>query len=711
MVAATPPPLSDEPWPAEPLPRHAAPSDDGVLDEDFFTNSAGAFPATVAEASKLSPECGVGVCWRLRSNIGFWKDVLCAPPSVLQVIKEGYKLPFVSEPSPFVGSNSVSASKYGSFVSCEVARLVREGVLLPVKHRPAGVCGLSVDDSRTKLRLICNAIPLNVFTSAPRFKFETVGTARDLLTSDDRVVQFDLHAAYHHVRMWPGHIGWLGLWWEGQYYVFLALPFGLNSAPYCFTKITRALVRHFRAQGLRCAMMLDDGLIAIAPGQEERVAWVRAVLDSSGFLVAEEKCRWTPSPRTEGFLGFTMDLTRGELGITARRLEKIGASLAAVNTTRPVRRRELAALLGRIISASLVLGPVARLASRASYEIVGGDADGWDRFVEWSVESVREMDFWRVFWREGGFARCVPLWDFHRCVDVWVSSDASENGVGVVCGDVRVALPLPPASVGASSTHRELVAVLLGLQAIPDLLRGRRVGWRVDNQAAAAILRIGSKAPDCQLLAWAVYEATLQLGSSLHPTWVPREENVAADELSKSPDADDYGLTRDAFRRFCTWFGVSPSIDLFASFVSAQCERFFTRGLSPGGIGVDAFLHSWSEDVCLYCFPPVPVLGRVFRRLLDDGRRCAVIILPVWPSQPWWPLFAPDGAHSRREIRGWLRVHRRDLVRGPAPPQFLTKGGWNLRMIAVLWDSTPLPRPFRPFCARRFLGQPCPAGC
>ena len=558
------------------------------------------------------------VALRLRASVKFWRETLTAPPSVLRVIVEGYKLPFVSEPVSFFARNSVGALKHSGFVATEIARLVETGVLRRVAEQPAGVCALSVDESRTKLRLIMNAIPLNRFLLAPRFKFESVRTACELIAPGDMTVQFDFKAAYHHVRVWPGHVGWLGISWAGVFYVFLALPFGLNSAPYAFTKITRPIVRFFRAQGFRMVLMLDDGLVALAPGQAEQAETVHRSLLASGFLLAEEKCRWVPSPRTEGFLGYTLDVTRNELGITAQRQAKLVAALSALDLSRSIPRRVVASVTGRVVSMSLVIGPLARLMTRGLYAMQGGEAFGWDDVAEWTPAAIREVAFWRQFAADQRLRGCTTIWGGQRPADATVSTDASEDGVGAAFGALRLAIPLPRAAIGTSSTHRELLAVSLTLQAWREPLRALRVQWRTDNQAVVAILANGSRADDCQAVAAEIFAMAEANGTKILPVWVPRELNTVADALSKAADIDDDELTHHAFVAVCGLFGLKPAIDLFASHVSTKCESFASRSYSPHAIVFDAFSAAWAPFGPLYIFPPVALIARVLNRLTQE---------------------------------------------------------------------------------------------
>src|SRR5437762_849652 len=49
--------------------------------------------------------------------------------------------------------------------------------------------------------------------------------------------------------------------WENRFYRFRALPFGLSSAPWVFTKILRPVVEHCRSCGIRLMAYLDDFIV------------------------------------------------------------------------------------------------------------------------------------------------------------------------------------------------------------------------------------------------------------------------------------------------------------------------------------------------------------------------------------------------------------------------------------------------------------------
>ena len=132
------------------------------------------------------------------------------------------------------------------------------------------------------------------------------------------------------------------------------LPFGLSSACYLFTKLMRPLVRHWRGRGLKAIVYLDDGIIAVKGEKRacEESRLVRFELESAGFILNQEKSYWIPS-KTMEWLGFNIDLAKGEFSVPPSKLEVLKSQLQAVAEAPMVPARQLASLVGKIMSMSL----------------------------------------------------------------------------------------------------------------------------------------------------------------------------------------------------------------------------------------------------------------------------------------------------------------------------------------------------------------------
>jgi len=87
------------------------------------------------------------------------------------------------------------------------------------------------------------------------------------------------------------------------------LPFGLSSACFCFTKLMRPLVKHWRFMEHTSFIYLNDGFGSqpnTACSARRTSLIQRKELSSSGFLCNEEKSHWTPM-HIGDWLGFVID--------------------------------------------------------------------------------------------------------------------------------------------------------------------------------------------------------------------------------------------------------------------------------------------------------------------------------------------------------------------------------------------------------------------
>lgn len=78
--------------------------------------------------------------------------------------------------------------------------------------------------------------------------------------------------------------------------------------------------------------------------------------------------------------------------------------------------------------------------------------------------------------------------------------------------------------------------------------------------------------------------------------WVPREQNVEADLVSKVFDFDDWAVSNHIFSFFNTVWGPYRC-DIFASCNTFKVNKFNSLFWTPGTSYVDAFAFDWSQDV------------------------------------------------------------------------------------------------------------------
>ena len=467
---------------------------------------------------------------------------------------------------------------------------------------------------------------------------------------------FDLKSGYHHVDIAKEHWKYLGFSWGSCYYVFTVLPFGLASACYICTKLVRPLVGYWRRKGLRIVVYLDDGLCAVT-GEEracEASALVQSTLENSGFVANVEKSKWTPTRHLQ-WLGFVLDLSKGQIEIPQERVSATKKKLQRACQLQRLPARELASIVGKIISMGLAIGPVSRFMTRSMYSLLE-TRDTWYDLLEISADAHRELEFWKACLAEYS---SQPIWQVPSAVRV-VYSDASESGYGgyiVEHGGCVSYGQWTESEAGQSSTWRELAAVLQVLLGVAKKLTNHRVRWFTDNQNVARILMVGSKKPHLHALALKVFSLSIHNNIKLEPEWIPRSLNERADLLSRIVDCDDWMLNPVVFAEVDRLLGPH-SVDRFANWQNFQTTRFNSRCWSPGSEAVDAFTVDWGKENNWVC-PPISLIPRIIRHAQVCMAR-ATMLVPVWTTAPFWPLLYPDGAGCFapfvREARALPRV-------------------------------------------------------
>ncbi len=190
-----------------------------------------------------------------------------------------------------------------------------------------------------------------------------------------------------------------------------------------------------------------------------------------------------------------------------------------------------------------------------------------------------------------------------------------------------------------SSTLREVLGLMFALRAFVAVVRNYRVRIFSDNQNVPRVQRKGSAVPALGLAAKQLYMLTKTENISLTIEWIPRELNKLANQLSKTPDRDDWQLNPRLFATLNQLWG-RHDLDSFASAQNALLPRFWSRFPAPGAAGTDAFEQVWS-GLNLWMNPPFGLIDRILVKAAED-KAVATIVVPAWKSRPWWPILQPS---------------------------------------------------------------------
>ena len=338
------------------------------------------------------------------------------------------------------------------------------------------------------------------------------------------------------------------------------------------------------------------------------------------------------------WLGFGIDLNLGVFSVPDRKIEELQALLRSMSDHTVVPARRLASLIGKIMSMSIALGTVTRLMTRNLYAVLNLSTS-WCQEVPLTQESLQEVEFWLS---EIGRFNGHGIWPKPSAVRV-VYSDASSTGYGgymVEHGHLVASGLWSYEEARRSSTWRELKAVRMVLESFQEKLRNERVRWFTDNQNVVRVVQYGSKKPDLQTEALAIFSTYLQQHIRIEPEWIPRDQNEQADYISRLVDYDDWMLNPEIFHLLDAMWGPH-TIERFANMFNNQLVRFNSRFWDPTTEAVDAFTCNWAGENNWWC-PPLYLVPRVLRHA-QNTKAQGTLIIPQWFSSPFWPLLFPTG--------------------------------------------------------------------
>ena len=182
----------------------------------------------------------------------------------------------------------------------------------------------------------------------------------------------------------------------------------------------------------------------------------------------------------------------------------------------------------------------------------------------------------------------------------------------------------------------EMLAVKLAMQAFASHLRGCNFQIITDNQICWHTLPKGSKILELNNLVKEILDLAMELDAVMVDVlWIPSELNIIPDDLSRMVDVNDWTVRQQAWEAIV---GMWPqlTVDRFADEWNAKLPRFNSRFAHPSSENANGLSQAWQRDELSYACPPLAMMGRVLS-LVAQQRTRAVIVIPEWPHQPWWP--------------------------------------------------------------------------
>lgn len=182
----------------------------------------------------------------------------------------------------------------------------------------------------------------------------------------------------------------------------------------------------------------------------------------------------------------------------------------------------------------------------------------------------------------------------------------------------------------------ELIAAFLALKCFASEERNCEILLRIDNTTAISYInRLGGiKFKALNKIAKQIWQWAETRHIWLFASYIPSRDNKDADKESRRLNIHtEWELNNRAFTIVTNALG-QPTIDLFASRINAKCKTYCSWQRDPESFAIDAFTISWNNSF-FNAFRP---FLRCLRKVVDDKAE-GIVIVPLWPAQPWFPLF------------------------------------------------------------------------
>jgi hypothetical protein len=496
-----------------------------------------------------------------------------------------------------------------------------------------------------KYRLIVDCRKLNEALQDSHYKNEGMEDVVSLVRRNDFATTLDLSAAFHHVPVNRSLAPFLGMRVLGRLFRCRGLPFGMKLSPQIFQEVLAHPIRYIRERwGVRLIVYMDDILLLHHdPDLLERATLlVAAFLQKLGWTISLEKCHLQPSQVVE-YLGWKWNLHLLQSSMISSRRKQMLSRIISFRrrcvANDLMSTRELARMIGLLVflrfqfpSALLYLNKMHRLLA-ASVRL-----EGWDGNVRLHRGLLGEIGWWEMTLRTNKPRSLAPV-----SPQATLTTDASRRHWGATLEIQDQTLFLHgnfSSSSLTSSNQRESMAVLLAIRRAAEALLTKQVkALKIlcDNSVTVANLRRRRASAPLLQITRQIFLCADSMNMDIVPVHLPGVRNGVADALSRLELSGDYQLMPSVLSSALSLLGIKCTIDMFAAPWNAQFPRWIGWTQASFPLSPNAMTSSWEGEIP-YLFPPIALLSRVLQKLRAERIREAVLVIPQWPGQPWWPV-------------------------------------------------------------------------
>lgn len=565
-----------------------------------------------------------------------WRKIT-TDPNILDIVQHCH-VEFINQVNPtksFSYSSSFSQFEHET-INQEIQKLLDMNVIKEVNHHPNEFISpiFVVPKKNGEYRMILNLKELNEFIEYHHFKMETFESALKLVKQGCFMASVDLRHAYYSVPIAEEHQIKLRFKNEGKIYQYMCLPNGISCAPLLFTKLMKPVYAALRMQGHVNSGYIDDSFLLGDSYKEckENVSDTVELMSDVGFMIHEKKSVLIPTKNLT-FLGNNIDSENMIVTLPAEKVESVVKACKELYNMFQARIRQVARVLGLMVSSfsAVEYGPLfyRRIESEKTAALQQKKGD-YDTHMVVSTAIKQEL----LWWIENLPTQKRKI--CHGNPDLVITCDASNQGWGAVCDHTEIGGRWGDQETENHINFLELLAIDLSIKSFCKKARNIHVRIRSDNTCAVSYIKnMGGKTRNCNDLAKSIWLWCIDRDIWISATYIPGRGNVADFSSRHFNDNVEWKLEETVFTQIISIFG-KPSIDMFASRLNKQVDRYVSWKPDPDAEEIDAFSVHWSHEL-IYAFPPFSLVGRVLQIVQRDQAE-VVLVAPLWVTQNWYTV-------------------------------------------------------------------------
>ena len=227
------------------------------------------------------------------------------------------------------------------------------------------------------------------------------------------------------------------------------------------------------------------------------------------------------------------------------------------------------------------------------------------------TESLDELDWWNNHMLKWNGKSLIK-----KEIDLTIDSDASLTGWGAHCSYQSTGGAWSCQEATMHINCLELLAAILAVKSFAKLKSRISILLRIENTTAVAYINNlgGTVSSELVQLTRSLWMWCLERNIHITAQYLPGSQNVIADAESRvATNRIDWRLNPAIFAKIDHLFGPLE-VDLFATRLSTQCQRYFNWRPDPYAEATDGFLQNWSH-LEGYANPPWNLIGKAISQV------------------------------------------------------------------------------------------------